>query len=265
MPKLTPLVTWITPTYCRPETLSNLLACFLAQDYPREHLRLLVLDDADQYSRECRGDSWEIVSIGRRFNSLPAKFNALVGLCETRDESDIIIVAEDDDSFLPWHTSAHVKALADGDYSKPSRVLSDYGCNPGSWITEKADGRFHGSIAFLRTHWAERCGWPLTDQANFDQQMMSHFAAAGRTVDPCEFAPPSYVFRWHTNNYHGQSLADGPGDCEWYRNHELKRFDRTRIYSRQPIFDRYTEALYARIHDLQSMESDAGLAASGGT
>ena len=245
-----PKVTWITPTYCRPQTLPNLIACFLAQQYPPERLQLIILDDAGQYSPACRGDRWQLISIGQRFNSLPAKFNALAGLCEVESGDDVIIVAEDDDSFLPHHTMAHVAALRNGDFSKPSRVLSDYGCGLGQHIEEAADGRFHGSIAFRRTHWAERGGWPLTDQANFDQQMMSHFAATGRFVDPCQFAPPSYVFRWNTNHYHGQSLADGPGDCNWYRNNDRQQLGREWITCLVPQLDTYTQVLYARLHNL---------------
>lgn len=245
-----PRVTWITPTYCRPQTLPNLIACFLSQTYPADRLQLLILDDAGQYGPQCRGDRWQVISMNRRFNSLPAKFNALVALTETESDDDIIIVAEDDDSFLPQHTSAHVQALFDGDFSKPSRVLSDYKCTPGQYVTEAADGRFHGSIAFRRTHWAERGGWPLTDAANFDQQMLSHFAASGRTVDPCRYATPQYVFRWHTNQYHGQSLASGPGDTEWYRNHDAQKLANGPVGAILPKFDVYTEALYARFNHL---------------
>lgn len=260
-----PRVTWITPTFCRPQTLPNLIACFLAQQYPAERLRLLILDDAAQYSRSCRGDRWRVVSIDQRFNSLPAKFNALVGLTETEDDNDVIVVAEDDDSFLPHHTLAHVTALHEGDFSKPSQVYSDYGCSLGQVRTEHSAGRFHGSIAFRRKHWATVGGWPLSDAANFDQQMMTHFAATGRTVDPCKYAGPSYVFRWHTNQYHGQSLASGPGDTAWYRDHDRQQLGREWVETLFPQLDTYTQVLYARQHDLQPLESDARLAAPRGT
>lgn len=231
-------VTWITPTYRRPQTLANLIACFLGQDYPRELLNLIILDDAGQYGPGCRGDRWEVVSINRRFHSLPAKFNALAGMTD----ADVIVVAEDDDSFLPWHTSAHVMALQSAGFSKPSEVLSDY---PGHMITEKADGRFHGSIAFRRSLWEQANGWPLIHAANFDQVMLQHFArVSGQTADPIKTHPASYVFRWHTQHYHGQSLATGPDDSSWYaraaQNQPVQR-----IESITPKFDVLTEALYA--------------------
>ena len=232
-----PTVTWITPTYCRPQTLPNLIACFLAQQYPTDKLRLLILDDVGQYPTQPAGDRWEIISFRKRFASLPAKFNALAGLCE----SDIIVVAEDDDSFLPHHTAQHAAVLESADFSKPKQVLSDYQCRIGEYRIEDAAGRFHGSIAFRRTHWERMGGWPLSHQANFDQQMLSHFASQGEAAEFTQEGPPQYCFRWHTGHFHGQSLATGPGDTEWY-----SRFQRTAepVESITPAFDAYTERLY---------------------
>lgn len=237
-----PTVAWITPTYRRPQTLANLIACFLAQDYPADLLSLLILDDAGQYGPACRGDRWEVVSITRRFTSLPAKFNAAVALTD----AEILIVAEDDDTFLPHHTSAHVDALRHAHFSKPSQVLSDY---PGHLVTENAAGRFHGSIAFRRKLWEQAGGWPLTHQANFDQQMMTHFAAvAGTTADPCAKAAPSYVFRWRTGHYHGQSFADGPGDQHWYA--AAKQDGQPQQVERiEPRFDDFTQWILNRQSD----------------
>jgi len=244
---------WITPTYLRPRTLANLIACFLAQDYPPELLDLIILDDAGQYGPSCRGDRWQVISIDRRFHSLPAKFNALAGLTD----ADAIIVAEDDDSFLSHHTAAHVAALQRGEFSKPSTVLTD--C-PGHIITERSDGRFHGSIAFRRSLW-ERCGgWPVVHAANFDQQMLRHFEAhAGGITDPNDNRGPSYVFRWHTGHYHGQSMADSPTDQNWYAQ-AARLFPQDRIESITPKFDALTESMYAVFNARESVEPNAGLA-----
>lgn len=207
-------VCWICPTYCRPQCLSNLIWCFERQTYPGDRLELVILDDANQYV-ECRGDRWQVVNVGRRFNSLPAKFNALVGLVP--NETDVVIVAEDDDVYLPHHTWAHVSALKSTGlgFSKPSVVWSDY---PSKMVIERADGRFHGSIGFTMEAFKRFNGWPVTDAPNFDQQMLSRFSAEG-IADPLKtFEIPSYVFRWHTNTYHGQSQATSIDDVNWYRD-----------------------------------------------
>lgn len=235
-----PTVTWITPTYRRPQTLANLIACFLGQDYPPELLNLIILDDAGQYGPDCRGDRWEVISFNRRFHSLPAKFNALAGMTG----ADVIIVAEDDDSFLSHHTKVSVDACGDAGWSKPSEVLTDY---PGHIITERADGRFHGSLAFNRVVWEAIGGWPVSHQANFDQQMIRRLDQFGPPGDPVVFASPSYIFRWHTGHYHGQSTMDTPGDQEWYvkaaQDAPVQRVDRI-----VPQFDILTESFYAPIH-----------------
>ena len=74
-----PFVSCLCPTYRRPKLLENSIACFLAQDYPAHRRELIVLDDAGEFQNQT-GAGWEIISIPRRFRSLPEKFNALAGL-----------------------------------------------------------------------------------------------------------------------------------------------------------------------------------------
>jgi len=204
-----PFVSCLCPTYLRPKLLENSIACFLAQVYPADRRELVILDDAGQIAPQ-QGDGWEVISTSRRFRSLPEKFNALAGLAH----GDVLVVWEDDDIYLPWHISAHAEALADGGFSKPSRVLSLY---TGELREEDAEGRFHASIAFTRDTLDTAGGWPLTKRGDFDQAFLQRLARAGTTVDPCRTYPPSYVFRWgSTHSYHGQGLMQGPNDVDWY-------------------------------------------------
>ncbi len=137
-------------------------------------------------------------------------FNALAGLAG----GDVLVVWEDDDIYLPWHITAHVEALSDGGFSKPSRVLSLY---TGELHEEEAVGRFHASIAFTREVFELAGGWPLTKRGDFDQTFLQRLAGVATLVDPCRAFAPSYVFRWgSTRCYHGQGLMRGPNDVEWY-------------------------------------------------
>mgnify|MGYP002624056713 CR=1 FL=1 len=204
-----PFVSCLCPTYLRPGLLANSIACFLAQDYPADRRELVILDDAGQIAPQ-HGDGWEVISTLRRFRSLPEKFNALAGLAR----GDVLVVWEDDDIYLPWHITAHVDGLADGGFSKPSRVLSLY---TGKLREEESAGRFHASIAFTREVFNAAGGWPLTKRGDFDQTFLRRLVGAATIVDPCRTVPPSYVFRWSsTRTYHGQSLMQGPSDVEWY-------------------------------------------------
>ncbi|HEY0985311.1 glycosyltransferase [Schlesneria sp.] len=235
-----PFVSCVCPTFGRPALLANALACYLAQDYPLERRELIVLDDAGQYGSQA-GEGWEVISVPRRFRSLPEKYNALAGLAR----GDLIVVWEDDDLYLPWHISAHVRALGSGlGYSKPSRVLSS---GTETLQTESAVGRFHASIAFRR-QWLERVpGWPLTRRGNFDQQFMSKLARLGPTADPLESDPPSYIFRWaSTGDYHGSALMASPEDEGWYGRVEIACQSDSPSPLR-PCFDKHTVKCFAEL------------------
>ena len=70
---------------------------------------------------------------------------------------------------------------------------------------EDASGCCHGSLAFRREIFDRIGGWPLTRRGDFDQQLIARLNAIERPGDPCQFADPSYIFRWgKTNAYHGQ-------------------------------------------------------------
>ncbi len=204
-----PFVSCLCPTYRRPRMLANALGCFLAQEYPVDRRELIIMDDAGQYTPMANAD-WQLISFSRRFRSLPEKYNALAGLAQ----GDIIVVWEDDDIYLPDHLSAHVRALASGGFSKPSRVFS---IHSGALREENAAGRFHGSMAFTRKAFERLGGWPLSRRGDFDQQFMSGLGLSGGQVDTCSTSPPSYVFRWgSTGDYHGSAHMATPGDENWY-------------------------------------------------
>jgi hypothetical protein len=181
----------------------------VAQDYPADRRELIILDDAGELQSQTV-EGWQIISIPRRFRSLPEKFNALAGLAR----GEILVVWEDDDLYLPHHISSHVKAMDGHLWSKPSKVLSDY---TGQIQEEDAAGRFHASLAFTRQVFEEVDGWPLTLRGDFDQQLIGRFNSIDLPGDPCQQAAPSYVFRWSsTGAYHGQALMNGPEDEAWY-------------------------------------------------
>ena len=74
-----PFVSCLCPTYRRPQMMANTIPCFITQDYPADRRELIILDDAGELKNEI-SDGWQIISIPRRFRSLPEKFNALAGL-----------------------------------------------------------------------------------------------------------------------------------------------------------------------------------------
>lgn len=244
VPVSMPLVSCLCPTYQRPGMLANVVACFLAQDYPPDRRELIILDDAGQYA-SCSADGWHLISLNHRFRSLPEKYNAIAGL----SKGEILIVWEDDDIYLPSHISNHVLALQHGDFSKPSKILSLY---TEKLQEEPASGRFHGSIAFKRSLFNTINGWPLSQRGDFDQELMTRLSQHGKLVDTCQYGSPCYVFRWgSTNSYHGQSAMHSPTDEQWYDrcqdSGESAKVDRF-----SPVFDTQSREIISRFLGMQS-------------
>lgn len=237
-------VACLCPTYRRPNRLvANAIACFEAQTY--EHRRLIILDDGGAL-RPWSGDRWEVVTREPRRRSLPAKCNELADLA---GECDVLVVSEDDDTYLPWHVEAHVAALeATGrGWSHPSTVLSTY---TGKLDREGASGRFHAALAMRSDVFAEVGGWPDTDRADFDQQLLAELGRTGPGADPCalpaaDLARPSYVFRWgSTGDEHGQSHMRGADDEGWYERAGRRPWAGGPPVLIGPMFDSETKAIY---------------------
>lgn len=235
-----PFVSCLCPTYHRPQLLANSLACFLSQSYPADRRELIILDDAGQFSPQ-RGNGWELISVGRRFSSLPAKFNALAALAR----GDIYVVWEDDDVYLPWHIQAHVEVLTNDHFvSKPSRVRSHF---QGVLSEEDAVGRFHASIAFTKEILTKVQGWPLTSRGDFDQQFLGLLASTGSVGDPVSSHAPSYIFRWEsTQAYHGESFMQSADDEQWYvRAESAGSHEQTGPLI--PVFDDHTRSCFSEL------------------
>jgi len=253
-----PFVACLCPTFHRPKLLANALACFLAQDYPADRRGLMILDDGLDFAstdNRTHPGGWEIISSDFRFPTLPEKFNAAANLARgCWPKTEIFVVWEDDDIYLPHHISAHVNAMltTGAHYSKPSTVLSTY---PGHVVAENATGRFHASLAFSTTAFNRVGGWPATRRADFDQQLIYNLTRSESPVivDPCLSAPPSYCFRYgSTQAYHGQHFMQSPDDEGWYDRVPRQPGNRDLILA--PEFDDETKAVYAS-HSLPAKAS----------
>ena len=203
-------LTWICPTWNRPTLLAGLVRQFLAQDYPATRRELLILCDSGQFDTQA-GDGWQLIAIPRRFHSLPAKYNALLGL--VGQHSDAVVIAEDDDLYSPLHSAACNAALQQHDFAKPSSVLMTY---RGLTSPRESRGRFHASLAMHAPWLRSLGGWPLTSAPNFDKQFMSRLCDRNRVAgDPIALGyPPTYTYVWDGVGGHGSAFR-AHGD-NWY-------------------------------------------------
>jgi len=236
-----PFITCLCPTFRRPtRLLNNAVACFLAQTYPENRRRLLILDDSGEIDEKSGGENWSVVSVKDRYESLPEKYHALV---ELAGEVDAYCVWEDDECFLPRHLEAHALALKSNPWSKPFSIYTLITKEPKM---EEATGRFHSSMAFSREAYELTGGWPRTKMPNFDLQFIENLQSRfGSPGDPCEFFNPTYVFRWMTtNSYHGQNFMQGQNEDWWDKagqNTDPQGFGRIIT----PEFDDETKLLYS--------------------
>ena len=213
------LLVGLMPTYGRPaRLLENAIACFEGQTH--EERRLLICDDGGNFQPQT-GDRWELVAVPDRFPSLPAKYDAMVGMALHRwPELAGFVVQDDDDVYCPEHYAAHAKILAEHGWSHPRHVWSSY---TGSPLIEPASGRFHGALALRRESWHRVGGWlgvmPAEHElrADFDQRMLMVLAASEPGGYSDYGTTPTYCFRWaSTGAGHCQGLMSTPDNETWY-------------------------------------------------
>ncbi|WP_437191555.1 glycosyltransferase [Planctomicrobium sp. SH527] len=189
-------------TYLRPHTLGQLIESFLRQDYPARHRELIILDDAGQY-RNQEGDGWRLISIARRFRTLGEKRNACAALASPDVEG--FLVADDDDIYLPHWFSTQAQALKQAEWSRPSLVLSETATGLRESPTE---GLYHASWAFRRKAFDRVRGYGPVNNGE-DQEFAARLVQAGvKICDPCQFAPPFFLVRYHNQSYHVSDLDD---------------------------------------------------------
>ena len=146
-------------TYNRPQWLGELIHSWLIQTWPMEQRELIILDDGGQYG-DVQGDGWQIVSFPRRFASLGEKRNACVSL--THPKSEIIIVADDDDIYLPHWLECHAKNFEHGaEWSFASSVYWSEGNQiVKKWRYEDEGWIMHPAHAFTKELFWSVGGYP---------------------------------------------------------------------------------------------------------
>lgn len=227
----------LCPTYGRPRLVQNALALFMAQVYVRGMAKLFVLDDGAQFDEQ-QNELLHLEVSTRRYPGMVAKYDRLVELANEWG-ADAYAVWDDDDLYCPWHLSAANWAIGQGfAWSYPQWVMSEGG---GKLETEMTGGNLHGSIVIGREILEQVGGWPRTERADFDLQMIAKLFGVDEPGRPDYQFAPSYVFRWANSG------------ASHYQNYATKGHEDTTIYGRiqkfseevirgqlSPVYDRYT-------------------------
>lgn len=217
----------LCPTHGRPSMPANALQLFLDQALPPKHTaQLVIFDDAGQIaSQACllTDRTWSVISVPD-WGPLPQKYNRLLQLLGgIRNDPDTVYVCwDDDDVYLPDHLAAIGESLSRPGYrwAHPSLVYSTYDERRPARIpadesprVETAAGRFHGALAICGDLLTELCGWPDTDLATYDQQMLQRLQQyPHQRANPCAGRVPTYCYRWQdTAKWHCSGSIDEAG------------------------------------------------------
>jgi len=188
-------------TYNRPHLLGELIASFQMQTYPKECCELIVLDDAGQYG-DLRGENWQVVSFPRRFASLGEKRNACVSL--TSPDFTHIVIADDDDIYLPWWLECHARnfergakwSFASGAYWSENNTIT------GKWHYQNDTFLMHPNHAFDKSLFWEMGGYERLagwEDYNFFQTLLQK--SVGH-VDALDEQAPFLIYRRFTEEKH---------------------------------------------------------------
>ena len=190
-------------TFHRPHLLGQLIESFLRQDYPPHLRELVILDDAGQYDNQA-GEGWRLISVPARFRTLGEKRNACAALASPDAEG--LLVADDDDVYLPHWFSTQAEALKKADWSRPSLVLLEHG---DGLQEHETGGLYHGGWALRREAFDRVRGYAALNNGE-DQDLARRLVEAKATIfDPCDLARPFYYYRVDSGSYHLSYLDDG--------------------------------------------------------
>lgn len=229
----------LCPTYGRhPDLLRNTLACFMAQTYKNSFL--FFYDDLGNIE-PFAGTDWGVISTPNRSPHLPHKYHTMLQIMDDMNVAcDAVAIWDDDDVYLPHHLQAMADTLQSRPWSKPSYVFSTYGAPEGETALEPATGRFHGSMGIRLEYLRERGGWPQSDRATFDQEIIKELDAK-KPGDPLDKWDPSYVYRWaDTGAVHCSGLM---GDPQWYAKVPVQYDEKIHAGELSPAWDRSARGL----------------------
>lgn len=114
-----PFLSVCCPTYKRPELLAEFYACFLNQDYPVDRRELIILDDAGQFVPfHDEKNGVRLVSLTEKFETIGEKRNAFFEYLSP--QSEIYVVADDDDLYFPHWLSTLAKYMKNADVLGPA-------------------------------------------------------------------------------------------------------------------------------------------------
>ena len=191
--------------------LANVVKCFLDQTYTNATLH--VLDDASTFDTQS-GDRWLLTATGKRYPSLWLKYNELI----KNSESDIIVIWEDDDVYLP----DHLKNIADVhqpglNWYLTRSILSTHKEPIGSAHYRDIGPTHHGSWAYNRAMIQSVGGYTDENVLNGDMRLRPRLLEVSRPIRYGQLSTATYVYRWQRGLYNGSQRGQKGWSNLWKR------------------------------------------------
>jgi len=133
-----PFVTFVIPSYRRPEALQATLDAVLAVDHPPDRVRIVVVDDADDPATQMivnsrRGGAWDVRYLRHRNGGVAGARN----LGAAAASEGLLIFVDDDIIVEPDHVRRHLAARAEttgsiinGHWEFPSQMKQELRSSP---------------------------------------------------------------------------------------------------------------------------------------
>ena len=228
-----PRVACRTATFCRPESLNEVVESFLRQDYPGPK-KLIILNDCPTMTYVSNHPEVEVENVSVRFPTLGDKMNHLV----SNIDADVVINWPDDDIMLPWAISTAVKHLAHNEIFA--------GC--GYWYMESGEIREYvtrhcaGVLAYRRNIWDIVGGYASMDNGE-DQNFFARLEAYSNfEVTHLQPEEAYFIYRWRTGFGHISGFGNDPDAYKKFGEQGMKRIQ-PGVYSIKPVWQKDYEAL----------------------
>lgn len=103
-----PLVSVCTPTFNRRPFIKSMIKCFMHQDYPKEHIEWIIIDDGTDKIKDLVCD---IPQVKYFYYSTKLPLGKKRNIMHEKSSGEIIVYMDDDDYYPPDRISHAVKQL----------------------------------------------------------------------------------------------------------------------------------------------------------
>jgi glycosyltransferase involved in cell wall biosynthesis len=157
-----PFVSVITPTYNRRRFIPSLIKCYESQDYPKDRMEWIILDDGQEKAEDLfEAIKERIPNIRYIYMEDKLLIGGKRNILNKEAKGEIIVAMDDDDFYFPCRVSAAVKAFKQKpnvELAGASEIYMYYSDNKEIWklgpysATHATNGTMAFRSSYAKTH-----------------------------------------------------------------------------------------------------------------